>query len=187
MPRMVLFAAALVCAMAVPAQEGFDVQEAARVCAGCHGEAGVPVNPEYPILWGQEYYYLYLQLRDYAAGRRQNEVMTPIAAQYSRDQAKSLAEYFAGLAWPDIQVSYQDGDPQLAEKASVSGQCSACHGRWGGNSNVPRLMGQQPAYLRKTMQDFKSGARANAPDLISTFQKLGDDEIAALARYLSTL
>lgn len=168
------------------AQEDFNLDETVRFCASCHGEAGVPVNPEYPILWGQEYYYLFLQLRDFGAGRRQNEVMTPIASKYSRDQAKALAEYFAGLAWPKVQGSTEDGDEQLVEKASTSGQCSACHGKWVGNSNVPRLMGQQAAYLRKTMLDFKNEVRTNAPDLIGTFQKLSDQEINALARYIST-
>jgi cytochrome c553 len=187
MTRWIAAAALLVSIGASAAQDDFNLEETVRFCASCHGEAGVPVNSEYPVLWGQEYYYLYLQLRDYAAGRRQNEIMTPIASRYSREQAKALAEHFAGLTWPEIQGSTEEGDEQLAEKATVSGQCSACHGKWGGNSNVPRLKGQQAAYLRKTMLDFKNAVRTNAPDLIGTFQKLSDKEIGALARYLSTL
>ena len=36
-----------------------------------------------PITWGQNYYYLYVQLKDYASGRRANEIMNPIAAAMS--------------------------------------------------------------------------------------------------------
>ena len=57
-----------------------DIAEKLQLCTSCHGEGGLPVNPDMPIIWGQNYYYLYVQLKDYAAGRRQNEVMTPIAA-----------------------------------------------------------------------------------------------------------
>ena len=187
MKRMAVTAAALALAIPVLAQDAFDLEREIQLCTGCHGQQGVPVNPEYPILWGQEYFYLFTQLRDYAAGRRQNEIMTPIAAKYDRAQAKALAEHFAGLAWPNIQASAEDGDRQITERAASGGQCSACHGIWNGNSNVPRLMGQQPGYLRKTMLDFKNEVRMNAPDKISTMQKLDDATIEAMARYLSTL
>ena len=80
-----------------------------------------------------------------------------------------------------------DGDRRTTERAATGGQCSACHGFWYGNCNVPRLMGQQPGYLRKTMLDFKHEVRMNAPDKISTMQKIDDATIDAMARYLSTL
>jgi cytochrome c553 len=180
-------AAVLLCAGPLPAQQGFDLENEVRLCAGCHGANGVPVNPEYPVIWGQEYFYLFTQLRDYAAARRDNPVMTPIAAKYDRDQAKALARYFAGRAWPAIRAAAREGDEQVTERAAAGGQCSACHGTWRGNSNVPRLAGQQSGYLQKTMLDFKHEVRRNAPDKISTMQKLDDETIAALARYLSTL
>lgn len=182
-----LVAAALLLAGHALAQDGFDLENEVRLCAGCHGENGVPVNPEYPVIWGQEYFYLFTQLRDYAAARRDNPIMTAIAAKYDRDQAKALAQHFAGLAWPGIQATARDGDERITERAAAGGQCSACHGTWYGNSNVPRLAGQQVGYLQKTMQDFKREVRMNAPDKISTMQKLDDDTIAAMARYLSTL
>ena len=70
---------------------------------------------------------------------------------------------------------------------AAGGQCSACHGIWKGNSDVPRLKGQLSGYLKTTMLDFKHEARMNAPDKIGTMQKLDDATIAALARYLSSL
>lgn len=175
-------------ALSAAAQDAeFDVAAEAEYCATCHGEAGIPVEETYPIIWGQEYFYIYTQLRDYGAGRREHEIMTGIAAEYDRDQAKALAEYFAAKPWPAIQVRTEEGDAALAERGITGGQCSACHGKWGGDSRIPRLAGQEPDYLRQTMLDFKHEVRMNAPDKISTMQQLDDATIDALSRYLAAL
>ncbi len=180
---------AIAAAPALAQDTDFVVEDEAMLCAGCHGEDGVPMESDdpVPIIWGQEYFYVLTQLRDYGAGRREHDVMTGIAAQYSRDEAGKLAEYFVAKEWPYIQGEAQDGDQAIAERAATGGQCAACHGRWQGNSNVPRLAGQDAAYLEKTMLDFKYERRLNAPDKIGTMQKLEDDEIAAMARYLSSV
>lgn len=174
-------------ALPAMAQDAFDLEEEVALCMGCHGEDGVPVDPEYPVIWGQQNFYIYTQLRDYAAGRRENEIMTPIAAEYSRDEAKLIAEHFAGLAWPEIPAETQEGDQRIAELGITGGQCSACHGKWQGDSRIPRLAGQQVGYLQKSMEDFKNEVRMNAPDKISTMKQLDDETIAALARYLASL
>ncbi|WP_108262524.1 c-type cytochrome [Mangrovicoccus ximenensis] len=179
--------AALLAAAPAAAKEDFVLEDEVAVCTGCHGEAGVPVEPDYPVIWGQQYFYIFTQLRDYGAGRRQNDVMTGIAAEYDRDQAKLLAEHFAGLAWPDIPSQTEEGDAALAEKGITGGQCSACHGKWQGDSRIPRLAGQQAGYLARTMEDFKTDVRMNAPDKNSTMKQLDDATIAALSRYLSDL
>ena len=178
-----------VCLTAFPAmaKDGFVLEDEVAICMGCHGEEGVPVDPEYPVIWGQQYFYIYTQLRDYGAGRRENEIMTPIAAEYDRDQAKLLAQHFADLAWPKIPAEMQDGDSAIADKGITGGQCSACHGKWQGDSRIPRLAGQQVGYLKKAMLDFKNEVRMNAPDLISTMKQLDDATIEALSRYLATV
>lgn len=185
------FAALTLALAALPAtamaMEDFVLEDEVAVCMSCHGEDGVPVAQDYPVIWGQQYFYIYTQLRDYGAGRRDNEIMSPIAAKYDRDQAKLLAEHFAALTWPDIPAGMEDGDQQTAEKGVTGGQCSACHGKWQGDSRIPRLAGQQTGYLKKTMMDFKNEIRLNAPDKISTMQQLDDATIDALSRYLATV
>lgn len=178
---LALFAAPL-------AAQDFNVEEEAQLCLGCHGEDGIPIEPDYPIIHGQQYFYIYTQLRDYGAGRRQHEIMTDIAAPYDRDQAKALAQYFADLPWPAIEApALRDGDQAASERGITGGQCSACHGKWEGDSRIPRLAGQQPAYLQKTMLDFKNEVRMNAPDKISTMKQLDEATIESLSRYLSGL
>ena len=54
--------------------------EKAKLCATCHGEQGIPINKQTPVIWGQNEGYLYLQLRDFKSGARKNALMSPIAA-----------------------------------------------------------------------------------------------------------
>ena len=169
------------------AEAEFDVEAAASQCLACHGQKGVPSDPTIPIIHGQEFFYLYTQLKDYAAERRDNAIMSPMASQYDRDQMKALAQYFSDKPWPAIQTSTKEGDTKLAERAISRGQCSACHAEWQGDSRIPRLAGQQPGYLEKTMKDFKNEIRLNAAAKISVMKKVEDEEIEALARYLGDL
>jgi cytochrome c553 len=60
-------------------------------CLACHGEDGRPVVEDAPIIYGQELYYLFVQLRDFAAGRRQSEIMTPIAKDLDRKQMEAAS------------------------------------------------------------------------------------------------
>jgi cytochrome c553 len=187
MKRVSLVLTALLLAAPASAQDEFKLEDAVAICSGCHGEDGMPVDAEFPIIWGQQFFYIYTQLKDYAAGRRENEIMTPIASEYSKDQMKEIAQYFADKAWPEVEVHVEDGDEKIAERGITGGQCSACHGKWEGDSRIPRLAGQQPGYLRKSMQDFKNEVRMNAPDLISTMKQLSDETVDALSRYLASL
>ena len=109
------------------AQDAFDVEAAAAVCAGCHGEEGVPIEPDYPVIWGQQFYYLYVQLKDYNSGLRANEIMGPQAADLDRDQMKALATYFSEKPWPRIVPDRDDGKIAQGEGVAASGECSACH------------------------------------------------------------
>lgn len=180
-------AAVIFSTAAVAQDNGFNLEDEVELCSSCHGEAGIPIESNYPIIWGQEYFYIFTQLRDYGAGRREHELMTDIAAEYSRDEAKIIAQHFADLEWPAIVAAAEEGDSALADRGITGGQCSACHGKWGGDSRIPRLAGQQPEYIRQTMLDFKHDVRMNAPDKNSTMARLDDATIDALARYLSAL
>lgn len=178
--------AALAVATGAAAQDNFDLDEAAALCASCHGEDGVPIEADYPIIWGQEFYYLYVQLRDYESGLRANEIMQPIAAEYTRDQMKALAQYFAEKSWPDIPVEKDAEKAKAGRSAAASGQCSQCHNTYMGDSRVPRVAGQQEAYLERTMLEFKNKVRQNAPAKNSLMKSFDDASIDRLAHFLAT-
>lgn len=165
------------------------LDEKVAVCVGCHGEDGRPIQPDYPIIAGQHYYYLYTQLRDYQAGRRANEIMQGIVADLTKEEMQALAQHFAAQPWPRIEVAAaSEDDTRRAEAVLDSAECTACHlAGMVGDSRVPRISSQQPAYLERTMLELKSRVRNNAPDIGAIFRTVDDADIAAMARYLGAL
>jgi cytochrome c553 len=165
------------------------IAEKAQICASCHGERGVPIDPKIPVIWGQNAGYLYIELRDFKRGARKNDQMAMIVQALAREDMLGLADYFSKQPWPHLaQERAADGTVRHAEAAASSGQCPQCHlGGYLGASTTPRLANQSEQYLAKTMQDFRSGGRANnswMTDLLKTYQ---DQDIAALAQYLAGL
>ena len=185
MKRILVLALALI---GVPAAaQDFNLGEAVQLCAGCHGEAGVPVEPDIPILWGQEFYYTYVQLRDYKAGRRANEIMQPIASEFDKDQMKAIAQYFAEKDWPRLNVSKNPALADAGRSHAVAGQCAQCHSTYKGDSRVPRVAGQNEAYLARTMLEFKEKVRLNSPAKSTLMKSFDDQALKAMAHFLATL
>ncbi|HAT22535.1 MAG TPA: cytochrome C, partial [Dehalococcoidia bacterium] len=139
------------------------LKEKITLCESCHGAKGGSQDPQFPILAGQHFYYLYVQLKDYKEGSRKNEIMSNIVADLSKEDMKALAQHFSEQSWPLIQVESQPELAKQGEAASESGQCVQCHlGGYEGESRIPRLAGQHPEYLEKTMLDFKEKIRTNS-------------------------
>lgn len=169
------------------AAEDFNLEDTVAVCTSCHGEEGMPIEADIPIIWGQEFYYLYVQLKDYKAGRRANELMTDIAAAFSKDQMKALAQHFADKEWPKAPVEANASLATQGETGLAAGQCSQCHSTYVGDSRVPRLAGQQELYLERTMLEFKNKIRLNSPAKGSLMGSYEDAAIAAMAHNLAGL
>lgn len=188
--------AVVLCLLAVPlhllsaGQEKFaEVMPAIKTCETCHGVGGNSSIPANPVLAGQHFYYLYVQLKDFKAGRRENAIMGPLAATLSKDQMKLIAEYFSSQPWPAREALELDDDTILrAKKAITAGQCVACHlGGFEGDSRVPYSAGQHPEYLAKTLIEFKTKARNNSPSKSSLMSSFDDADLEAVARYLASL
>jgi cytochrome c553 len=177
-------AAALTFAPAVRANEA---PEKAAVCASCHGESGVPIDPAFPVIWGQNEGYIYLQLRDFKLGNRKSDVMGPIAATLEKQDMRDLAAFFAGKPWPALNQPRAPEDvARHAETVDNSAGCKGCHlANWQGDSTTPRLAGQQLGYLRATMAAFRDGTRANNPWMAALLKTYSDADIDALAKYLA--
>ncbi len=169
------------------AQDAFNLENTVAACTTCHGADGVPAQADIPILWGQQFYYLYVQLKDYKAGRRANDVMAPIAAAFDRDQMKALANYFAAMPWPNIVIRKDSNRVQGGRTQAVAGQCSQCHNRYLGDSRIPRLAGQQREYLLRTMLEFKHKVRLNSAAKGSLMNSYNDGSIEQIAHFLATL
>ena len=164
------------------------VMEIIKTCESCHGEGGKSDIATNPTLSGQHFYYTYVQLKDFKAKRRDNPIMSPLAATLEKDQMKLIAEYFSKQDWPAREATVDDETISLAKKVINAGQCVACHlGGFEGDSRVPRTNGQYADYLQKTMLDFKTKSRNNSPSKGSLLGSFSDEELIAVAKYLATL
>jgi len=163
----------------------FDLAATVETCAACHGEDGVPVSEEIPIIWGQQFYYLYVQLKDFQAGRRAKEIMQPIAEAFDKDQMKALAQYFADKPWPEVPAETPTADPGHVAALIDEGQCSACHNTFMGDSRLPRVAGQQFAYMYKTLLELRDNVRLNAAAMQALMRTYTDQDLEDLARYLA--
>lgn len=169
------------------ADDSFNLEERVAVCSGCHGADGKPVDASTPVLAGQEFYYLYVQLKDYQAGRRANPIMSAMVQGLSKDNMKALAQHFSDMPWPRIVADSDDTKAASGESALGAGQCSQCHSTYVGDSRVPRLAGQQLPYLTQTMLDFKNKVRLNSPAKGSLMDSFSDDDLEAMAHYLAAI
>jgi cytochrome c553 len=163
------------------------IAEKAAICAGCHGENGVPQEKTTPTIWGQTEGYLFLQLRDYKRGDRKHDVMTPLAETLERSDMLALAEYFADKPWPDLgQPGASKEVEDRALRANVSVGCTGCHlDQWQGVGTVPRLAGLSRDYLAKTIAEFRSRARGNNPGMSDLMIVTSKEDLAALVEYLA--
>jgi len=164
------------------------VEEIIGSCEVCHGELGASTQQQYPILAGQEFYYLYVQLKDFKSGLRAGPIMGPLASALEKDQMQLVAKYFSEQLWP--QYDYVTDDKRINANLTMinAGQCVACHlGAFHGNSRIPRLAGQHPEYLAKTMLDFKTKARNNSPAKVTLMASFEDEQLMEVAYYLSAL
>src|SRR5215468_902376 len=181
----------LICALLVygRASAADPVEEKAKLCATCHGEKGIPITKEIPVIWGQNEGYLFFQLRDFKSGARKNDLMSPIAATLVQEDLLPLAEYFSKLKWTNLQQPPAAADVAAKAQTTISSVgCIACHlEHFQGNGTTARVAGQQHDYLLKTMMDFRDGTRGNNPGMSDLMKATLPDAIAELAQYLAGL
>jgi cytochrome c553 len=78
------------------------------------------------------------------------------------------------------------GDAKAGRQKAI--KCQACHGLDGQAKlpDSPNLAGQNPIYLAKALQDYRSGARHN--EMMSVVaHPLADQDIADLAAYYAAI
>jgi cytochrome c553 len=188
--------------VATMAKEGDPAAGKARAeaagCFACHGvdgiatESGLAIDKHVPNLAGQPDLYLQFQLVFFRKGVRKNETMNAMAAQLSDDDLRNISAYYASLPAPNLSAA-PDTTPQdteLGGKIAAGIHCTNCHGdHFEGVDNIARLAGQREDYVYEALRDFKSGARTStgAAGMAEVVYSLGDEEMKALAHYVSRL
>jgi cytochrome c553 len=192
-----VFTAALMFAtlMAAPAQAQMKVatDRAARTlaepCFACHGPNGNSQNPEVPVLAGQSWRYIYVELKDFKEGRRKDLYMSPMAADLTRDDMIALGNFFQAQKPVPIAFKADGAKVEAGRKIADAVLCPMCHlGGFVGQNEIPKVAGQYPQYIKKQLQDFKARRRTNdAGNMTSVAATLSDDDIENLAHYIANL
>jgi cbb3-type cytochrome c oxidase subunit III len=165
------------------------------VCGACHtndGSRGLPANP---ILQGQHAEYLAKQLTEFKAGKRKNAVMSGMAMTVQDEDIKHVTAFYASLSAQPGEAKSKD-TVALGEKIYRGGiaekmvpACAGCHSPNGAGipAQYPRLAGQHADYAAAQLTNFRSGERANSPQMTAIAAKLSDTEIKAVADYVAGL
>jgi cytochrome c553 len=199
--KKLCFAAGLFGAMSVMANAAGNVdagRDKTAVCAGCHGADGNSAMGNFPKLAGQGEKYLVKQMDDVKGGLRVIPEMTGLLDNLSDKDIEDIAAFYAAQ-----KVIVSQAKPETVELGRAlfrSGNaargvaaCAGCHGPAGlgiALASYPALGGQHAAYIAKQLYAFRKGERANDGDtriMRSVAARLSDDEIDALANYISGL
>jgi len=168
------------------------------VCLACHGQDGnMSQLDNVPKIGGQNEKYLLKQMLDIKSGVRSAPLMTGMLNALNEQDLADVAAYYAsqpiatGAADPEKVAMglelYRAGNAEIGVAA-----CSACHspdGQGLASAGYPALSGQDPAYTEMQLKAFRDGVRMNDDSEImrSIAARLRDDEISALASYVSGL
>lgn len=179
-------------------------------CAACHGPDGNSAAPTFPKLAGQSERYLNKQIHDIKSGARPVPAMAGQTDNLSDQDIADISAYFASQ-----KASVNQAKKDLATRgeqifrAGIREKgvpaCAACHAPDGaGNApaGFPRLGGQHADYIAAQLKAYRTGGdddasgnkettgRNNDGDtkpMRAIALRLSDNEIAALASYISGL
>lgn len=167
-------------------------------CQECHGADGNSIDAKIPNHAGQYAAYLVKQLSDFQSGARKHEIMSIMAEDLTAIDKEEIGAYFASRK---IMQGEAGAVNQLGRNLFVNGDqarditaCAGCHGdngkgRIANDVVYPVIGGQRKIYLRSQLISWKLGERSNSPGGVmnKVAQLLSDDEIEALADYVSGL
>ena len=172
--------------------------ELAATCAGCHGADGNSVVGQWPTLAGQRESYTLAQLIHVQKGERMIESMMGLLDNYSEDQLRDIAAFYAAQ---EVKVGQADSiNFELGQRIYRAGNlsngvpaCTGCHGPQGKgveSAGYPMLSGQKAEYVVTSLVACKNGERvhsSNAKIMQGIAARLTTEEIRAVANYVSGL
>jgi cytochrome c553 len=183
-----LLAVPLGCAEAADVAAG---RRKAEPCAACHGPGGTAAIPGTPSLSAMPAFYTHWQLNMYRDGRRRDPQMTPFAERLSDEDMADLSAYFAAQAAgpPRSAAAVDPARAAAGRPLAESLHCTSCHGpTLMGQQAVPRVAGQDLAYLDKRLRGYKSRTTSDLDGQMTMIaQPLSDADIAALVHFMAGL
>jgi len=167
-----------------------------KTCQACHGSSGGGTpDGRVPRISGQHYSVLVKQLVDYRNHRRWDPLMEYESDQHLLKGAQDIADVAGYVSeietLPDEGVSVGSGEFLSRGALLYVRSCAGCHGKSGdgdGPHQIPRIAGQNYAYLVRQIHDGVEGRRPNfSADHIDLLKNLDYTAIMGLADYLARI
>jgi len=173
---------------------------AIEYCGFCHGYDGNSAMARFPSLAGLAADYTMKQLRDFRSGRRHNDdgLMASILLPMRDADLAAAAEYYAAQV-PRLRTSVSAAAPAEGARLYREGRpgartmkldsCASCHSEGAYMPYAVSGISAQPEdYLKKQLEEFRSGRRRNDPDQVmqQVAIRLTAEEIAAVSLFLAS-
>lgn len=175
----------------IPLMTGASAEMLANTCAGCHGTLGSSSGPASPTLAGISAAYFVDTMKGYASGDIKSTIMGRIAKGYTEDELKLMAGFFSNKKFTPASQSF-DADKVKTGAKLHEKYCEKCHSENGSSAEDDSgvLAGQYTAYLKFTLDDFRSGDREMSKKMAKKVNELlekeGDAGLDALLNFYAS-
>jgi cytochrome c553 len=163
-------------------------------CQGCHRKDAMgKTSGAYPRLAGQHASVLLKQMTDIRSGLRNNPKMEEYVEDHlaKPENMADIAAYVSSLPIVEEKVGRGPGTGVEAGKAIFERDCVQCHGSNGeGDAQkfYPMVAAQHYRYLLRELHYIRDGDRGNSnPDMVKVIKPYREDDLDALADYMSSL
>lgn len=166
-----------------------------EVCARCHlPEAWGNIDGTYPQLAGQHVNVLIKQLLDIRNGTRHSSLMFPFVQQRTIGGYQELCNVVAYISTLPMNPNPSRGPWKKGTQEYRQGQtiyrkhCAGCHGESGEGNNelvYPKLQGQHFQYMRRQLENVKSGLRTVHPGMQAVVDNLDMEQLKKAVNYVS--
>lgn len=164
------------------------------LCAACHGDDGFGQQQgEFPSIAGQHQRVILKQMLDVQSKKRINPTMYPFTDLETLGGLQGMADIAAYTAALPANPSPVTGKGDALDKGRIlyETHCVTCHGKDAQGSAeqyYPRLTNQHYPYLVRELGWIRDKVRKNSdPAMVLILQNFVDDDIQAVADYLSRL
>lgn len=161
--------------------------EALAACAACHGPNGNAPVAELPSIAGQPKVFIENTLVLIREGLRDVPAMKPVMTGMTDEEIVALATHYAVQAVVVVPVAVQAAKAERGKQAAAGLLCGTCHlANFAGQNQVPRLAGQNEAYLVASMKQFRDHPGLGRDTIMAaTLRGLSDATLGDLAHHLA--
>lgn len=176
----------------------------ATICAACHGPRGEG-NPslQSPSIAGLPSWYVEEQLRKFRSGARgthpedlPGQQMRAISLALTEEGVVEAAASVAEMTPRPTDLSTTDDFDLEAARYRYANECMECH-RYNGRGEIAfrsaPLVGLDPAYLRRQLENYRAGRRGAAEGdlygakMVAKAERFTDEEIELFVAYIGAL